>query len=239
MPSLPLVVIAEARSLAWRCGIDEASALSFTSEAWSDHPDPLWRTVAHRRCVDERRRLSGRRGPDHRPVLVLDEPICDVTAETVGGAIADDDHALEDVETRCDLVSIVAGLDDADLGRLARFYWLGVSPLWGTPAEVAHARAIRHARAQSVAKRIEAARQDRATAQTEPPAPNASCPLSARELQVLGLASEGLTREAIGTRLNLSANTTIKTHLARIATRLNAGNTTHAVAIALRAGWIT
>lgn len=203
MPSLPLDVLAEARSLAWRCGIDEPSAISLTAEAWSDHPDPLWRTVAHRRCVDERRRLSGRTGDDRQPVPILDDPdMPDLTGC--------DDPDLCAVEDRCDLVAVIGRLPDDELAALARTFWLRM------PWTVDTYRAVRHAR-------------------KPPPAP---CLLSKRECEVAAAAADGLTKDQIGARLHLSPNT-VKSHLQRIARKLGADNTTHAVAIALRAGWIT
>ena len=221
--SLPPEVIACGRENARRAGIDEDDGISFAAEAWALHDGAAWRTVTFRRCVDQRRHESGRFGDDHRPVPILDETYADGRPAHDPPDITD---PLGDVETRCDLVALVAGLDDTDLGRLARWYWLGVGPGDNTPAAVAHAKAMRHARAQAVAKAIH----------RQPPAPG--CPLSAREREVVGLAADGLGVKQIAARLKLSPNT-IKSHLARIARKVGADNTTHAVAIALRAGWIT
>jgi DNA-directed RNA polymerase specialized sigma24 family protein len=188
MPSLPLVVLAEARSLAWRTGIDEPSATSITAEAWSDHPDPLWRSVAHRRCVDERRRLSGRTGPDRQPVPILDHP--DWPDRGV------EDPALEAVEVRRDLSAALANLGDAEVGRLARHYWLGE------------------------------------------PLHRPCCPLPPRMREALQHASHGKTNEQIARAMGVSINTA-KRHMERCYAALHAADRTHAVAIALRAGWIT
>ena len=188
MPSLPLVVLAEAHSLAWRCGIDEPSAVSLTAEAWADHPDHMWRRVAHRRCVDERRRLSGRTGPDRAPVAILDHPDC----PPMGGA---DDPGLVDVENRCDLLTALANIGDAEVGRLARHYWLGE------------------------------------------PLHNSRSPLAPRMAEALQHAAHGHTNDQIARAMGVTANT-VKRHLERCYAALKAADRAHAVAIALRAGWI-
>jgi DNA-binding CsgD family transcriptional regulator len=59
--------------------------------------------------------------------------------------------------------------------------------------------------------------------------------LTARELEVLMLASQGLTTPKIAVHLTLSP-WTVKTHLEHIRHKLKASDRTHAVAIALRAG---
>lgn len=68
-------------------------------------------------------------------------------------------------------------------------------------------------------------------------APPAECPLTDRQLEVIAAAADGLNRAEIGQRLYM-AETTVKTHLHAAAVRLGARSTTHAVAIALRAGWV-
>lgn len=67
--------------------------------------------------------------------------------------------------------------------------------------------------------------------------PNGMAYLSNREVQVVGLASQGLTRKEIAKRLFIEENT-VKSHIRRVTARLGAGNTTHVVAIALREGVI-
>ena len=59
--------------------------------------------------------------------------------------------------------------------------------------------------------------------------------LTDREVQVLAGCAVGLTKAEIGRWLWLSENT-IKTHLKRIAPKIGARNTHHAVSIAARAG---
>lgn len=67
--------------------------------------------------------------------------------------------------------------------------------------------------------------------------PFVPCPLSGRERDVLLLASQGLTKAQVGEALGLSEHT-VRTHLTRIARRLGTLNTTHAVATAIRSGWV-
>jgi DNA-binding NarL/FixJ family response regulator len=61
--------------------------------------------------------------------------------------------------------------------------------------------------------------------------------LSAREIQVLQLVSEGKSNKDIGVALGLSA-LTVKSHLARIARKLGTGDRAEMVATALRSGAI-
>lgn len=61
------------------------------------------------------------------------------------------------------------------------------------------------------------------------------CPLSHRELEILALVGGGFTNDYIGRALCLSPNT-IKTHLNRIARRLQTRDRTHAVTTAIELG---
>ncbi len=61
--------------------------------------------------------------------------------------------------------------------------------------------------------------------------------LTAREIDVLALVSQGLTNEAIGSQLGLGVET-VKTHLSRAFERLGARDRASAVAIAIRRGLI-
>ena len=62
--------------------------------------------------------------------------------------------------------------------------------------------------------------------------------LSNREREVLDLLAEGLTGEQVAARLVLSAET-IKTHIRNAMTKLEANTRVHAIAIALREGFIS
>ena len=61
--------------------------------------------------------------------------------------------------------------------------------------------------------------------------------LTSREVDVLSLLAEGLSHDAIGGRLSISAET-VRTHVRKAADRLDAKNRTEAVATALRQGLI-
>jgi len=59
--------------------------------------------------------------------------------------------------------------------------------------------------------------------------------LSARELEILQLISEGLTNKEIAIRLCVSTET-VKSHACALFSKLDANSRAHAVAIALRQG---
>ena len=62
-------------------------------------------------------------------------------------------------------------------------------------------------------------------------------PLTARELEIVRLAGQGLTNRAIGLQLGIS-DRTVQGHLANIYGKLQVGSRTEAVTKALRLGWI-
>ena len=62
-------------------------------------------------------------------------------------------------------------------------------------------------------------------------------PLTARELEVLGMLAEGLGNKAIASRLAISSHTA-KFHVAAIMSKLGAGSRTEAVALGMRRGLI-
>lgn len=59
---------------------------------------------------------------------------------------------------------------------------------------------------------------------------------SLREIDVLRLAADGLTNDAIARRLNLKTET-VKTHMSRAFERIGARDRANAVAICMRRGW--
>ncbi len=62
-------------------------------------------------------------------------------------------------------------------------------------------------------------------------------PLSPREIEVLGLVAEGMPNKAVARALSIS-ETTVKTHLAHIFTKLDVDDRTAAVTVALNRGII-
>jgi DNA-binding NarL/FixJ family response regulator len=70
-----------------------------------------------------------------------------------------------------------------------------------------------------------------------PPAAHPSVPLSRREAQVLNLVAAGHTNDDIASRLFISPQT-VKTHLARIFTKLGVRDRASATAKAIRAGML-
>lgn len=66
--------------------------------------------------------------------------------------------------------------------------------------------------------------------------PNVQIP-TRRHLEILTLLAEGLTREQIGERLFISANT-VKSHLHTLASELGARNAVHLVTIFYQKGWL-
>ena len=62
--------------------------------------------------------------------------------------------------------------------------------------------------------------------------------LTQREMEVLALAAEGFGNKRIAAHLIISERT-VKSHLTNIMVKLSAYDRTHAVVIALRAGWLS
>jgi DNA-binding CsgD family transcriptional regulator len=62
--------------------------------------------------------------------------------------------------------------------------------------------------------------------------------LSAREREVLGLLSQGLTGVEIAERLYLSPET-VRTHVRNAMTKLNASTRSHAIALAVKRGEVS
>jgi DNA-binding CsgD family transcriptional regulator len=69
-------------------------------------------------------------------------------------------------------------------------------------------------------------------------APAAKHPFSPRELEVLGLAAQGLTNKEIAYRLGISERT-IQFHMNSVFNKTGAQSRTEAAALALKNGWIT
>jgi len=63
-------------------------------------------------------------------------------------------------------------------------------------------------------------------------------PLTRRETQILNYVSEGNTNKQIADILGISEQT-IKSHVSAILRKINANDRAHAVALAIRNGWIS
>ena len=63
-------------------------------------------------------------------------------------------------------------------------------------------------------------------------------PLTRRETQILNYVAEGNTNKQIADILGISEQT-IKSHVSAILRKLNANDRAHAVALAIRNGWIS
>jgi len=121
-----------------------------------------------------------------------------------------------------DVELLISGLDSG-----ARGYALKE----GTPTELTGALATVAAGGTYVDPRLRPALLSRRATQRMPS-------LSKREREIMDLLSQGLTGEDVAERLVLSSET-VKTHIRNAMSKLEAHTRVHAVAIALREGYIT
>jgi len=121
-----------------------------------------------------------------------------------------------------DVELLVSGLDSG-----ARGYALKE----GTPSELTSALETVAGGGTYVDPRLRAALLSRKTTQRMPS-------LSKREREIMDLLAQGLTGEDVAERLVLSSET-VKTHIRNAMTKLEAHTRVHAVAIALREGFIS
>jgi DNA-binding NarL/FixJ family response regulator len=174
-----------------------------------------------------------------RPDVVL------VDLDTPAAALADEVRRLRAACGGAAIVMLSHDDTDAELYRAAVAGAAGHVAGMAEPAELL--RVIRRAadgdepiggkirRRPRVGRRVlEAFQQMLASGASAAPA----MPLSARELEVLRLAAEGLTNQQIGHRLGLSGNT-VKAIVSSILERLGVRYRTQAVVYAVREGWIS
>jgi DNA-binding NarL/FixJ family response regulator len=121
-----------------------------------------------------------------------------------------------------DVELLVSGLDSG-----ARGYALKE----GTPSELTTALEVVARGGTYVDPRLRPALLSRGTTQRMPA-------LSKREREIMDLLAQGLTGEDVAERLVLSSET-VKTHIRNAMTKLEAHTRVHAVAIALREGFIS
>ena len=91
----------------------------------------------------------------------------------------------------------------------------------------------------ALADALDAALGPRARREAQPArdAADPAQPLTAREIEVLGMLAEGLGNKTIASRLGISTHTA-KFHVASILAKLGAGSRTEAVTIGMRRGLV-
>jgi DNA-binding NarL/FixJ family response regulator len=171
--------------------------------------------------VDEGRALVERLEPD---VSLVDIRLGDESGIELTKALLDADPERRVVlyTGSSDVELLVSGLDSG-----ARGYALKE----GTPSELTSAlETVAHG-GTYVDPRLRPALLSRKTTQRMPS-------LSKREREIMDLLAQGLTGEDVAERLVLSSET-VKTHIRNAMTKLEAHTRVHAVAIALREGFIS
>jgi DNA-binding NarL/FixJ family response regulator len=179
------------------------------------------RVVGAAGTADAGRELVERLDPD---VALIDirlgeESGIDLTRELLDG---DPDRRVVLYTGSSDLELLVSGLDSG-----ARGYALKE----GTPAELTGALTTVADGGTYVDPRLRPSLLARGTTQRLPA-------LSKREREIMDLLAQGLTGEQVAERLVLSAET-VKTHIRNAMGKLEANTRVHAIAIALREGFIS
>jgi DNA-binding NarL/FixJ family response regulator len=176
-------------------------------------------------------------------------------AAALGAAIeaSEPDVVLIELEPRADLPPLLPSLDTA---HAPAFVTLAEEPEpeWVAGALRAGVRAVlpHDATAEEILAAVDAAAAGLVTLPSElvgalipadlHPTPQlaaatSSQPLTPRELEVLGMLAEGLGNKIVAARLGISEHT-VKTHVASILAKLDAGTRAEAVAIGARLGLI-
>jgi DNA-binding NarL/FixJ family response regulator len=169
----------------------------------------------------EGRELIERLEPD---VSLVDIRLGDDSGIELTRAVLDGDSSRRVVlyTGSSDVELLISGLDSG-----ARGYALKE----GTPSELTGALETVAGGGTYVDPRLRPALLSRQTTQRMPS-------LSKREREIMDLLSQGLTGEDVAERLFLSSET-VKTHIRNAMSKLEAHTRVHAVAIALREGYIT
>jgi DNA-binding NarL/FixJ family response regulator len=187
--------------------------------------------------------------------LLLGREGCDVVG--TAGTAAEGRRLVEELEPDVALVDISLGEDDgidltrslldADPARRVVLYTgsadeellfsgldsgaRGYALKDGSPRELVEALALVAEGGSYVDPRLRPALLSRRSTERLPS-------LSGREREILDLLAQGLTGEAVAEQLVLSAET-VKTHIRNAMTKLEANTRVHAIAIALREGYIS
>jgi DNA-binding NarL/FixJ family response regulator len=171
--------------------------------------------------ADEGRELVERVDPDVALIdvrLGADSGIA-LTADLVD---ADPERRIVLYTGSSDVALLISGLDSG-----ARGYALKE----GTPSELTSALRCVAGGGTYVDPRLRPALLSRRTTQTQRV-------VSRREREIIDLLAQGLTGEQVADRLNLSSET-VKTHIRNAMAKLEAHTRVHAIAIALRDGFIS
>jgi DNA-binding NarL/FixJ family response regulator len=180
-----------------------------------------WRVVGSAGTAAEGRELVERLAPDVALVDISlgDDSGIELTADLVD---ADPDRRIVLYTGSTDVEQLISGLDSG-----ARGYALKE----GTPKELTAALQTVADGGTYVDPRLRPALlSERAT--------RSQSVLSKRECEIMALLAEGLTGEQVAERLVLSPDT-VKTHIRNAMTKLEAHTRVHAIAIALREGFIS
>jgi DNA-binding NarL/FixJ family response regulator len=180
-----------------------------------------WRVVGSAGTAAEGRELVERLAPDVALVDISlgDDSGIELTADLVD---ADPDRRIVLYTGSTDVEQLISGLDSG-----ARGYALKE----GTPRELTAALQTVADGGTYVDPRLRPALlSERAT--------RSQSVLSKRECEIMALLAEGLTGEQVAERLVLSPDT-VKTHIRNAMTKLEAHTRVHAIAIALREGFIS
>jgi DNA-binding NarL/FixJ family response regulator len=180
-----------------------------------------WEVVGSAGTAAEGRDLVERLDPDVALVDIAlgDESGIALTEELID---ADPDRRIVLYTGSTDVDQLISGLDSG-----ARGYALKE----GTPKELTGALNTVAEGGTYVDPRLRPALLSRKATQTQPV-------LSKREREIMDLLAQGLTGEQVAERLVLSAET-VKTHIRNAMSKLEAHTRVHAIAIALREGFIS
>jgi DNA-binding NarL/FixJ family response regulator len=180
-----------------------------------------WDVVGSAGTAAEGRALVERLAPD---VALVDISLGDDSGiELTAGLVdADPERRVVLYTGSTDVEQLISGLDSG-----ARGYALKE----GTPKELTAALAVVADGGTYVDPRLRPALLSERVTRTQ-------SVLSRRECEIMALLAEGLTGEQVAERLVLSPDT-VKTHIRNAMTKLEAHTRVHAIAIALREGFIS
>jgi DNA-binding NarL/FixJ family response regulator len=180
-----------------------------------------WEVVGSAGTAAEGRELVERLAPDVALVDISlgDESGIELTAHLVD---ADPERRVVLYTGSTDVEQLISGLDSG-----ARGYALKE----GTPKELTAALEIVADGGTYVDPRLRPALLSERATRTQ-------SVLSRRECEIMAMLAEGLTGEQVAERLVLSPDT-VKTHIRNAMTKLEAHTRVHAIAIALREGFIS